>query len=213
MNTNQVLLQGRLAGDPTFVNDYEVIFPIAIKRLSGTEDKIMIHTSVFSLPKNKDLRKNDALLITGSLETNNYYSADGKRHLMIYIRARLIEFSPISEKNKENYIYCNDVTIQGNVCTIPNKRITPFGKHISDMTIASCNAGKSIYIPCIIWNRLAEWASHEIEVGDEITVDGRLQSREYVKVHENGECEERTAYELSIFNICKTGYNNKRSNA
>ena len=45
------------------------------------------------------------------------------------------------------------------------------------------------------WGALARCCS-ELEVGDGLRLEGRLQSREYIKV-EQGESSTRTAYEIS----------------
>ena len=60
--------------------------------------------------------------------------------------------------------------------------------------------GKSDYIPCIAWGRNAQYASR-FQVGDRIRLTGRLQSREYQKLMENGEYMTRNAYEVSAFTL------------
>ena len=51
------------------------------------------------------------------------------------------------------------------------------------------------YLPCILWGRLAQEGS-QCHIRDGIRISGRLQSRNYTKVTEEGP-EERTAYEIS----------------
>ena len=51
------------------------------------------------------------------------------------------------------------------------------------------------YLPCILWGRTAQDAS-QCHTRDKIRILGRLQSRTYTKVTENGP-EERVAYEIS----------------
>ena len=53
------------------------------------------------------------------------------------------------------------------------------------------------YIPCIAWGRNARFCEN-MEVGTEIKVIGRVQSRMYEKKHEDGTVENRVAYEVSI---------------
>ena len=60
--------------------------------------------------------------------------------------------------------------------------------------------GKSDYIPCIAWGRNAQFASR-FHVGDRVRVTGRLQSREYQKLLENGEYIIRNAFEVSCFTL------------
>jgi single-stranded DNA-binding protein len=54
---------------------------------------------------------------------------------------------------------------------------------------------RSDYLPCILWGRTAR----EISIchcGDQISISGRMQSRNYTKQTESGP-ETRTAYEIS----------------
>jgi single-stranded DNA-binding protein len=51
------------------------------------------------------------------------------------------------------------------------------------------------YLPCILWGRTAQ-AGASCHVRDLVRIQGRLQSRNYTKLTEEG-AEERTAYEIS----------------
>ena len=51
------------------------------------------------------------------------------------------------------------------------------------------------YLPCILWGKIAAQASG-CAVGDRIVLEGRMQSRIYTKLTEEG-AQERTAYEVS----------------
>jgi hypothetical protein len=51
------------------------------------------------------------------------------------------------------------------------------------------------YLPCILWGRTAQLGA-ACRTRDRLRVCGRLQSRIYTKLTEEG-CEERTAYEVS----------------
>ena len=57
------------------------------------------------------------------------------------------------------------------------------------------------YIPCIFWGRTAELVS-SCTVGDILELTGRLQSREYVKVLEEGS-QRRTTYEVSAMTAAR----------
>jgi single-stranded DNA-binding protein len=60
--------------------------------------------------------------------------------------------------------------------------------------------GKSDYLPCIAWGRNAQYAAR-FRVGDRVRIGGRLQSREYQKLLENGEYMSRNAFEVSVFTL------------
>ena len=91
--------------------------------------------------------------------------------------------------------------LTGALCKPPVYRSTPFGREICDMMLAVNRAfGKSDYIPCIAWGRNAQYASR-FHVGDRLHLTGRLQSREYQKLMENGEYIVRNAFEVSAFTL------------
>ena len=56
---------------------------------------------------------------------------------------------------------------------------------------------KSDYIPCIAWGRTARFCEN-MEIGTEVKIVGRVQSRQYEKKHEDGTVESKVAYEVSV---------------
>lgn len=94
----------------------------------------------------------------------------------------------------------------------PIYRKIPFKREISDLLIAvNRYYGKSDYIPCICWGRNARYAAG-FEIGDEIVIRGRIQSRTYEKKISDTEFETRTAYEVSANMIEKIGGENESNN-
>jgi len=59
---------------------------------------------------------------------------------------------------------------------------------------------KSDYIPCIMWGRNARFCE-KLNVGDNIRVWGRMQSRGYQKKLPDGTVSERVAFEVSASKI------------
>lgn len=95
----------------------------------------------------------------------------------------------------------NEVTIIGTICRKPTYRTTPFGREICDVMIAvNRGFGKSDYIPCIAWGRNAQYISRFKE-GDRFELNGRLQSRNYDKLQDDGTFITRTVYEVSAFTV------------
>ena len=91
----------------------------------------------------------------------------------------------------------NRVELSGTICKEPTYRRTPMGREICDLMLAvNRNYGRSDYLPCIAWGAGAAEA-REWEVGRRVSLVGRLQSRQYIKV-ENGESLEKTAFEVSV---------------
>ena len=86
----------------------------------------------------------------------------------------------------------------GYLCKKPIYRQTPFGREISDILLAVNRAyNKSDYIPCISWGRNARFCQN-LEVGTQVKVVGRVQSRTYEKKYEDGTVQTRVAYEVSV---------------
>ena len=84
----------------------------------------------------------------------------------------------------------------GALCREPTYRRTPLGREICDAMLAVPRAfRRSDYLPCILWGRTAVEVAG-CHVRDEVKISGRLQSRVYTKMTDNGP-EERTAYEIS----------------
>jgi single-stranded DNA-binding protein len=63
---------------------------------------------------------------------------------------------------------------------------------------------RSDYVPCIAWDRNAKYTAN-FGCGKHLRVNGRIQSRDYKKVNENGDVESRTAYEVSISSFDELG--------
>ena len=94
----------------------------------------------------------------------------------------------------------NVIELEGYICKPPLYRTTPFKREICDLLLAVNRAyNKSDYIPCIAWGRNARYVNG-LSVGDRIAIQGRIQSREYQKMTEEGQVT-KTAYEVSISRV------------
>jgi len=90
----------------------------------------------------------------------------------------------------------NDVVLTGTLCREPTYRRTPLGREICDVMLVSPRAfHRADYLPCILWGRMAQEIS-SCHTGDRIYIEGRLQSRIYTKLTEDGPLE-KVAYEIS----------------
>ena len=127
------------------------------------------------------------LTVTGQIRSHNR-KTETSRHLMIFVFATSVcaeDGEPI-----------NDVILEGPLCREPIYRRTPLGRDICDAMLAVPRAfRRADYIPCILWGRTAQEIS-ECHTRDRIRIYGRLQSRGYTKLTEEGP-QERTAYEVS----------------
>ena len=163
-----------------------------VKRLSDQSDKIPITISERLIDDNM-IREGSKISITGQFRSYNKL-VDGKSRLMLTVFVRDIE--ELDESKNPN-----SIELVGFICKEPIYRITPFKREICDILLAVNRAyNKSDYIPCIAWGRNARYVKN-LEIGDKIVLNGRIQSRTYQKLQEDGEYENKIAYEISINRI------------
>ena len=92
------------------------------------------------------------------------------------------------------------IELQGVICKPPILRRTPLGRCISDMMLAvNRRYGRADYLPCIAWGQVA-MLTGRMDVGETLSLEGRVQSRAYTKVVD-GQPQERTAFEVSIMHL------------
>ena len=194
---NRVSLSGRVAEECVFSHEVYgegfYIFKMDVRRLSDNDDILPVTVSERLVDVNS-LKKGTDVTVKGQLRSYNHYSGN-KNRLILTVFAREIETDGETEANP------NEIYLNGFVCKPPVYRTTPFGREITDLLIAvNRSYGKSDYIPCIAWGRNAKF-SGGLDVGRNIELWGRIQSRLYQKRLEDGEVEERTAYEVSVSKI------------
>ena len=187
---NRITLRGSLQALPVLSHENHgkkfYRFTLEVPRLSGAIDLLPV-VAEESLLNAMDLSGGDMLTVTGQVRSHNIRT-DSTRHLLIFVFAQTI----VCEDGEP----INDCTLKGPLCREPTYRRTPLGREICDAMLAVPRAfRRSDYLPCILWGRTAVEVSN-CHVRDVITISGRLQSRIYTKVTDNGP-EERTAYEIS----------------
>ncbi len=165
-------------------------FPFRVERLSGAEDILNIVVRREGLIAVGSVN-GKRFEINGEVRSFNNKSGVGSKLVITVLAAELL---PTDDDDM------NFVELTGTVCKPPTLRYTPMGREISDIMLAvNRRYGKSDYIPCIAWGRVAEKAS-EFEVGKRICVTGRLQSRKYIKLEQDVPIE-KTAFEVSISGV------------
>jgi len=188
---NRVELCGILADAPFFSHGsrgerfYQ--FPLETVRLSGAVDRINV-VAREELLQSLEVLPLEKLLVSGEVRSFNNRSGEGSR-LVITVFARSIALNDDPDRNH--------VALTGTLCKKPTLRATPMGREICDMMLAvNRRYGRSDYLPCIAWGlqarQCALWS-----VGTRISLEGRLQSRNYIKTVD-GFPMEKTAYEVSV---------------
>ena len=193
---NRIIAAGRLEGAPVLshevMNEPFYTGTLAVRRLSGAVDRLPV-TLPGKLLACVPAAEGQLLTVSGQVRSYNKV-VDGAGRLMVTLFVQ-----SLSEARESDTL--NKVTLVGALCKPPIYRSTPFGREICDMMLAVNRAfGKSDYIPCIAWGRNAQYAAR-FGVGEKICLTGRLQSREYQKLMDNGEYITRSAYEVSAFTL------------
>ena len=202
LENNHLVLIGKVCSEKTFSHEIYgekfYIFDLEVPRLSKAVDVIPITVSE-RLITNIDIEVGKELAIEGQFRSYNSYENE-KNRLILTVFAKDIsevEDEELSEEEEKKKV-SNEVVLIGYVCKKPIYRQTPFDREIADILLAVNRAyNKSDYIPCIAWGRNARFCQN-IEVGTEVKILGRVQSRKYEKKFEDGTSETRVAYEVSI---------------
>lgn len=158
---NRVVLYGTLKN--AYIQDDEQYYVFETRRLSGVVDQIHVKNktkislspgvnfTVIGELGSRPLTNNKSMLVVNALEINRENSA------------------------LENYcIYTGLVT------RIPKMRKTPYGKEITELYVSTEDSfGKEVKVVSLAWYSGAYWAEANISTGDFVTIEGRIQTREY----------------------------------
>lgn len=192
LKNNRVTIAGEVVSDLVFSHEtygekfYELSLKVA--RLSDIFDIIPVTISERLLVDN-DIKLGSKIAGSGQFRSYNKLE-DGKSKLMLTVFLR--ELLPYNEVENSNTI-----DIVGYVCKEPVFRTTPFKREIADVLLAvNRSYNKSDYLPCIAWGRNARFVKN-FEIGDKVSVSGRIQSREYQKKI-GEELITKVAYEVSL---------------
>lgn len=191
---NKIYLEGTVSSELKFSHEMYgegfYTFSLDVMRLSDTKDSLCITVSE-RIITNIDLSIGKDVIVDGQLRSYNKF-VDGSNRLILTVFARNIELCEERSKNP------NEIFLDGYICKAPVYRTTPFGREIADVLLAVNRAyNKSDYIPTIAWGRNSRFCQ-TLEVGENIRVWGRLQSREYQKKVGESETVKKVAYEVSI---------------
>ena len=198
---NHLILIGKVVSDMSYSHEIYgekfYLFNLEVVRLSSTVDIIPITISE-RLITDMDLDIGKRIKVEGQFRSYNNYENE-KNRLVLTVFAK--EVSEYQESDDEEEEISNEVTLIGYICKKPIYRQTPFGREIADILLAVNRAyNKSDYIPSIAWGRNARFCQN-MEVGTEVKITGRVQSRTYEKKFPDGTSETRVAYEVSIASL------------
>ena len=213
LENNHITLVGKVTKEKLFSHEIYgerfYIFNIDVPRLSDSIDIIPITVSERLLTSECDIELGKTVEVDGQFRSYNGYENE-KSKLILTVFAKDLKIKDIvvdtvsdtetepTEQQTVEQNSSNDVTLIGYICKKPIYRKTPFGREIADVLLAVNRAyNKSDYIPCIAWGRNARFCEN-LEVGKQVKVKGRVQSRTYEKKHEDGTVTTKVAYEVSV---------------
>lgn len=186
---NKIVASGMVCGiDYGYANKQGEIFYICAMlcaRKSGRADvlHLAIHQKIAV-----NISNDDVIEIVGEIQTKMLNGRTQTRVLVQEVREVTGQY--------------NDVEIIGHICKEPYLRETPLTKRkITDFAVEIKNGKYRNRIYCIAWGMDAEYVYRALSVGDKVKVKGRLQSRDYEKLLDDGTTETRTAYEVSVQQI------------
>lgn len=168
---------------------------IKVQRLSGNCDyaELMVSDKIIDITRKI---KGKCFAVNGEVRTYNNKEVMFNK-LKVYVLVDTLDELLVSD---DLVIGENIVKLRGFVCKRSELRETPFGRQICDVILAVNREGnRSSYVPLIFWNKLAQ-KIQKLPIGTEIEIDGRFQSRNYIKQIENQEVE-LMAYEISVQNM------------
>ena len=192
---NEVLLEGVALETPSLSHENHSTrfyrFPLQVPRLSGQVDVLPV---LLPEPQLAQVKEGADIRVQGQLRSFNNRSGVGSR-LVLTVYAQTLQ--PGLDEPQ------NQITLSGALCKPPIFRRTPLGRSICDLMLAVPRRyGRADYLPVIAWGQLAVRAGR-LQVGDPLSLEGRVQSRTYRKVTDAG-TEERTAYEVSMMHMLDT---------
>lgn len=196
MDKNEVKLSGIIVGEPKFSHTRggKAVYKttMEVMRESGKTDLVPLNINIDLMSKVQVL-ENSAYFVKGKFVS---FNKNGKLILSVDVEEiGHCDLQPIDL----NIIAFTGYIVKDVVC-----RVTPLGKSIADLMIATNGEKWSSYLPCIVWYKNCEIVK-DMAVGTRVECVGRLQSREYDKKLEDGTIERRIAYEVSLNYIKEIG--------
>lgn len=188
MDWNSVTLEGLVQAPPVLSHKAGAVlfyrFYLRIYRLSGNVDVLPI-----LIPENliQDVVVGEPLKVFGSLRSYNNEKGTWPRVVLNVLAEKV--FPAIGTPQ-------NQIILSGVLCKTPTFRKTPLGKRITELCLKVKRTFGTTYVPIIAWDKNALRCSEMLK-GQPLSLEGRVQSRDYLKQVENGTLT-RTVYEVSL---------------
>lgn len=164
--------------------------------LQRTNDKIDEVIAVISDNINNNIDRigvNIPVSVQGEIQTTRDYRNNKVYKYVLVDKFEILELDEFS--------YSNHIKLCGTIKHIAHRKLNA-GIKITDFKVTVNNrlTGKVCYIPCVSWDRNAETVKNW-KAGDTVELCGKIRSRDYIKATEEGDVEEKRAYEISVDSI------------
>lgn len=164
--------------------------------LQRTNDKIDEVIAVISDNINNNIDRigvNIPVSIQGEIQTTRDYRNNKVYKYVLVDKFEILEL--------DEFRYSNHIKLCGTIKHIAHRKLNA-GIKITDFKVTVNNrlTGKVCYIPCVSWDRNAETVKNW-NAGDTVELCGKIRSRDYIKATEEGDVEEKRAYEISVDTI------------
>jgi len=165
---------------------------LLVKKSRGGEDIIPLRFKKFS----NTYENLQQIELKGNIRSYSEKLEDGKNKVHIYV----FTYFDIPDTDEEDREIINEFNIDGRICKIDELRTNDNGKQSLHFVLAnniiSTNSKQKLntYLPMVCFGQTAIEMS-KLSISDKVTINGRLNSREYKKILDNGELEIRMAYE------------------
>lgn len=176
---------------------------VITKRKSGYADEVIVYaTDKTQEGELLPFIKGESVLVTGKMQTVKNFKTG---QVLTYVLADFIGLLP------RNVEHENGVQITGEIAKGTSFRETPKGKRVTSfmVEVKSELRQNSCYIPCIAWGSVADEVKNW-QRGTRVELNGRLQSRDYIKVTPEGDIK-RTSHEVSANTIQKIEENEEQT--
>ncbi len=200
VENNHVTIAGIVVGEVKYshsiMGEAFYLFYLDVPRYSGDCDTVPCLISERAL--NIEELVGSCLQVKGQYRSHNKYDEVMKKsRLLLTVFVQQVDFLEGLNENFDN----NRISLVGHICKAPIYRMTPKGKEICDGFIAINRPyKKSDYIPLIAWGRNANYL-RTLDLGDKVSIRGRIQSRTYQKKDHEGNMTTQLAYEVSVSSI------------
>lgn len=204
---NEIVLRGTILTDLEEVSgklsDKFLQFKLQSRRLSKTTDNIVVYIPISAGGLNL-LNVGTRIDLVGVIRTRTHPNTDNfsqakqttsKRKLEVFVECK--KFTLVNDQ-QDDY---NNVKLLGKLYKNPIHRQTCKGRFITELALeVKIDKFKHASVPCVCWGHNSKLTAN-LPIDTVLEVEGRLQSREYLKRFQDGSEEIRIAYEVSISKI------------